>query len=96
VSADPPPADGRPVRDLRPFLAGAGGWSLHGTPRTLSVSEEGTVDEDVRPPEATVPPRPRQHGDVERAPAPPPADRARYRPLRGLEELLDDVLGRAG
>jgi hypothetical protein len=55
------------------------------------------VDEDVWPPEATVPPRPRQHGDAERAPVPPPpGDRARYRPLRGLEELLDEVLGRTG
>lgn len=27
---------------------------------------------------------------------PPPAERARYQPLRGLEELLDDFLGRAG
>ncbi|GAA4880640.1 hypothetical protein [Actinomycetospora straminea] len=30
-------------------------------------------------------------------PAPPaPAVRARYRPLRPIEELIDDVLGRTG
>ncbi|MHC1557816.1 hypothetical protein ACR9E3_02610 [Actinomycetospora sp. C-140] len=46
---------------------------------------------------AAAPPDTDEGGDPD-APSmlPPPAERDRYRPLRGLEELLDDVLGRTG
>jgi len=55
------------------------------------------VDEDVSPL-----PAPRHGGGSARPdgepdpvspPIPPPRERRRYRPLRGMEELVDDFLG---
>ena len=64
----------------------------------LSGAEGGSlVDEDAPPA-----PAPRHRGgsarpDGEADPAfpsiPPPRDRGLYRPLRGMEELVDDFLG---
>ncbi|MDD7967927.1 hypothetical protein [Actinomycetospora lemnae] len=43
------------------------------------------------------PPAPRHESAPEAfPPLPSPAARARYRPLRPIEELIDDVLGRTG
>ena len=58
------------------------------------------MDEDASSPEATGRaggPSAAGIDPVAEAPAPPaPAVRARYRPLRPIEELIDDVLGRTG
>ncbi|GLZ49662.1 hypothetical protein Acsp06_58470 [Actinomycetospora sp. NBRC 106375] len=55
------------------------------------VSSPGPVVHDPAPPDT-------DEGRDPDAPSvrPPPAERDRYRPLRDLEELLDDVLGRTG